>query len=225
MGKEAAIEASIPADNLKIIQQLNHFAVENIKDARRFLVRCNLKFKIDESEFFELNKDSGHQEISQLISILNKGNSIGIISDAGCPGIADPGAKLVEAAHINNIEVIPLVGPSSILLALIASGFNGQSFAFHGYLPRSEEERAKRLLQMENSSRKEHQTQIFMETPYRNEVLFEDVLKHLSSKTQIGVAADLTLPSQYIKSQTIEKWKKETRPSLHKRPAIFLLLA
>lgn len=225
MGSEAAINASLPDNNLKVIQQLNHFAVEHLKDARRFLVRCGLKHKIDESEFLELNKDSGQQELTELLSILKSGNSIGVISDAGCPGIADPGAKLVEAAHLQNIEVVPLVGPSSILLALIASGFNGQSFTFHGYLPRGGEARTKCLQQMENVSRREHQTQIFMETPYRNEVLFEDILKQLSPKTQIGVAVDLTLPTQYIKSKTIEKWKKDNRKSFHKRPAIFLLLA
>ncbi len=224
LGEETNIAASIPSYNIDVIKQLHYFAVEHLKDSRRFLIRCGLKHKINESVFIEFNNKSNLEQLDKIIAILKAGNALGIISDAGCPGIADPGAKIVAAAHRNNIAVEPLVGPSSILLALIASGFNGQSFTFHGYLPREVEKRIKKLQQIELQSAKNKQTQIFMETPYRNEALFNDILKHLSLKTKLSIATDITLPTEYIKSKTIKEWKSDPQPKLHKRPTIFLLL-
>lgn len=225
LGTEVSIEASLPGYNAEVIESLNHFAVEHIKDARRFLVKCNLKHKIDTSEFYELNKKSEQKEIEEILKQLKAGHSVGIISDAGCPGIADPGARLVNLAHENNIQVVPLIGPSSILLAIIASGLNGQSFTFHGYLDRDSNIRGSQIKQLETESRKSKHTQLFMETPYRNESLFEDLMKQLSDETKVCVAADISLPTAYIRTKRVSEWKKLQRPSFQKRPAIFLLLA
>jgi 16S rRNA (cytidine1402-2'-O)-methyltransferase len=225
LGTEASIDASLPSFNTTVIESLSHFAVEHIKDARRFLVKCNLKHKIDASEFYELNKKSEQKEVEEILKQLRAGHSVGVISDAGCPGIADPGARLVDLAHENNFQVVPLVGPSSILLALIASGLNGQSFTFHGYLDRDSNKRSIQLKQLETESRKSKHTQLFMETPYRNESLFEDMVKQLDDHTKVCIAADINLPTAYIRTKKVSEWKKLQRPSLQKRPAIFLLLA
>lgn len=225
LGSEASINASLPSANTEVIAQLNHFAVEHIKEARRLLVKLNLKHKIDESEFYELNKRSEQEDVEIILNQLKAGNSIGIISDAGCPGIADPGARLVDLAHQNNYQVVPLIGPSSILLALIASGFNGQSFTFHGYLDREPFKRAQQIKQLESESRKSQHTQILMETPYRNEALIEDLFKELSGETKVCIAADISLPTEYIRTKKVSEWKKIQRPSFNKRPAIFLIQA
>lgn len=223
LGENASNEASFPNFNKEIIETLNHFAVEHLKDTRRFLVRLGLKHKIDSSIFIEINKNTESQSYLDLIKYLKDGNSVGIISDAGCPGIADPGAKLVALAHQNRIKVAPLIGPSSILLALISSGFNGQSFVFHGYLHREQDKRKAFIAEMEAQMLRTGQTQLFMETPYRNESLFEDLLKVLNNSTLLCIAADLTLPSNSIESRTVSDWKKYNKASLHKRPAIFLI--
>lgn len=220
LGSEGIVNRALPSYNLEVIQMLRHFAVEHVKDCRRFFVRLGLKEKINESEFVELNKRSDENQFEQLTNWLQSGHSVGIISDAGCPGIADPGSRLVQWAHENNILVEPLIGPSSILLALIASGMNGQQFRFHGYLDRESDKRKKQLLQLESEAKKE--TQIFMETPYRNEALMEDLLKHLHPKTSLCVAIDLSLNSEEIRRASIQEWRK-MKIKFHKRPAIFLL--
>lgn len=153
------------------------------------------------------------------------GKSIGLMSEAGCPGVADPGAAVIEMAHAKGIEVVPLVGPSSILLALMASGFNGQCFGFKGYLPIKKGERQRKIKQLYAQSKKERRSQIFIETPYRNMAMLEDLLTQLPNHCRLCVAADISLPSQYIKSQTVAEWKKESLPELHKRPTVFLFLA
>jgi len=158
LGEAASIGNSLPAAHASTIKSINHFAVEHLKNSRRFLVKCGLKAKINQSTFYEINKHSPDETYSRLLKLLKKGESIGIISDAGCPGIADPGTKLVELAHQNEVEVIPLIGPSSILLALIGSGFNGQSFTFHGYLPREKSKRINKLKAMEEESIQSGQT-------------------------------------------------------------------
>lgn len=225
LGSEADTTQSFPPQNRNIIESLNHFAVENIKETRRFLVRLGLKHKIDESEFHTLDKRSNSMSIQPILSALKSGESVGIISDAGCPGIADPGSILVREAHKSNIQVVPLVGPSSILLALIGSGFNGQSFTFHGYLSREKEKRIKKLKEIESSSKSQKQTQIFMETPYRNEALWEDILQALKPSTSVCVAANLTLESEFLRTKSILDWKKGPKPNLHRVPTIFCLFA
>lgn len=225
LGVDADINLSFPSGNKEIIKSIRHFAVEHIKDARRFLVKYGLKEKIDQSTFIELNKRSELENLNELLDFLMNGHSVGIISDAGCPGIADPGAQLVELAHQNKIDVIPLIGPSSILLALISSGFNGQSFTFHGYLDRDQSKRKKTIQELESNSRRNQSTQLFMETPYRNEALFEDLIAELNDKTKLCLAVDISLKSAFIRSKSIRSWKTEKKPSIHKRPAIFLISA
>lgn len=223
LGSEASVSYSIPTENINIIKSLSHFAVENLRESRRFLVKIGLKEKIDQSEFFELNKRSDAQSLSPILEAIKNGHSIGIISDAGCPGIADPGAILVDLAHQHKVKVVPLIGPSSILLALIASGFNGQSFTFHGYLNRDSNARAKELKSLENAVRSKGSTQIFMETPYRNDDLYNALLKNLSGTTKLCIAANISLANEFIQSQSITDWKKRGKFSINKQAAIFLI--
>lgn len=225
LGLEVKVQSAFPSENVNTIEDLSHFAIENIKDARRFLVRIGLKSKIDESEFYDLDKRSTVQDIQPIIERLKAGNSVGIISDAGCPGIADPGSLLVAEAHKNNIPVVPLVGPSSILLALMASGFNGQSFAFKGYLNRDKSQRVKELKEIESLSVRNGETQIFMETPYRNDALWEDLLKNLNPSTKLCIAANVNTPQEFIKTKSIIDWRKSNKVNLSKIPAIFLISA
>lgn len=225
LGAETSIERSIPTENIVIIKSLDAFAVEHLKDSRRFLVRIGLKERIDQSTFFDLNKKSTPEEIDAIISHLKKGNSVGIISDAGCPGIADPGAKLVAQAHRNNIPVVPLIGPSSILLALMASGFNGQSFAFSGYLNREKHLRIKEIKELEQKAKRAQQTQLFMETPYRNDALWQDLMQNLQPSTKLCIAMNISLTNEYIKSNTVANWKKLKTSKFNKLPAIFILSA
>jgi len=172
--------------------------------------------------FHKLDKDTSPEEVAELFSSIPKGEDIGVISEAGCPGIADPGALAVAYAHKNNIEVVPLVGPSSILLALMASGFNGQSFAFHGYLPIEKDLRTAAIKTLEKEALSKRQTQVFMETPYRNNKLLEDILKTCQPETKLCIAADLTSPKQFVKTKKIREWKEQL-PDLNKRPTIFVL--
>lgn len=223
LGKEVSENRSFPSENKEIIASISHFAVENIKDTRQFLVRLGLKSKIDESEFYFLDKKSDWDDIKPMITTLKEGNSVGIISDAGCPGIADPGSLLVKHAHIQGFRAVPLIGPSSILLALMASGFNGQSFTFKGYLKREKATKVKEIREMENTINQNNQTQIFMETPYRNEAMWEDLLSTLRPQTKLCVAANISLPNEYIKTKTVEDWKKSGKQDIAKMPAIFLL--
>jgi 16S rRNA (cytidine1402-2'-O)-methyltransferase len=219
---ESEIESVLPSTNFLIINKLKYFIVENIRTARRFLKKVNHEINIDELVFFELNEHTDKKNLEEFLKPVHEGYDIGIISEAGCPGIADPGADVVKIAHEKNVKVIPLVGPSSILLSLMASGMNGQNFAFHGYLPAKTSERIKTIKEIEKRSVMEKQTQIFIETPYRNTKLFEDLTATLNPSTRLCIAADLTLETEYIQTKTILNWKKQ-KPELNKRPSIFLV--
>jgi len=203
--------------------QIKHYFVENIRTARRFLKALHPSIIIDELEFSEISK---HEEPDTVLlrTWIKSGYKIGIMSESGCPGIADPGAELAAVAHNAGLTVMPLVGPSSILLALMASGLNGQSFAFNGYLPVKEPERSKKIKTLEQTSKKERQTQLFIETPYRNNPLLEDLLKNCEASTRLCIAQNISAPGAYIKTQTIGEWEKN-KPALEKLPAIFLILA
>lgn len=214
----------LPLYNLDIIRSLNTFVVENEKSARKFIKQvCPDKVQSD-LDIYILNKATEPEEMFDLIKLLDKGISFGIISEAGLPAIADPGAQLVKIAQEKRIQVVPLVGPSSILLALMASGMNGQKFAFHGYLPIDKTERKKRLSYLENESAKTGVAQIFMETPYRNNQMVDDLTKILHSDTKICVACHITLDDEDIRTLTIQEWKTE-KYDFHKRPAIFVMQA
>jgi len=219
---DTAISKVLPDYNTTVILSIKHFIVENIRTARRFLKKTEPGIDIDTLTFFTLNKHTSKESISGFLKPLEEGYSVGIISEAGCPAIADPGAEVVSLAQQKNIRVIPLVGPSSIVLALMASGFNGQSFAFHGYLPIDNEERIKTLKIMEQRMYSEDQTQLFIETPYRNNKILDDILRTCKPATKLCIAADITLDSEYIKTLSVLDWKKQ-KPDLSKRPCIFAL--
>jgi len=211
----------LPLTIRKTIEPLTHFIVENEKEARRFIKRIAPQKKQDELVLFPLNKFSNPMELQTYLAPMENGLSMGLLSDAGCPGIADPGAVMVKRAHAKSFIVKPLVGPSSILLAMMASGMNGQSFAFNGYLPIDKQERSRAIKRLEKHSGDYDQTQAFIETPYRNEQLLNDFIKTLSPTTQLSIACDLTLPTEWVKSAPIKQWKK-IKVDLQKRPAIFL---
>ena len=212
----------LPLTVKKIIENSNIFIVENEKSARRFIKQITPKKAQDKLQLFQLNKFTDPLELPLYIAPCLKGESIGLLSDAGCPAVADPGAAIVELAHQNNIEVVPLVGPSSILLALMASGMNGQNFAFNGYLPIDKTERKKHIKTLEKRSKEYNQSQICIETPYRNDNLLKDLEQSLHPETQLCVACDITLPTQYIKTLPVKEWKHKTL-NLHKRPCIFII--
>ncbi|NEV93096.1 SAM-dependent methyltransferase [Psychroflexus sp. YR1-1] len=212
----------LPLSIRKVISEIDHYIVENEKVARHFIKKIvptksqpNLEFKL-------LNKFTSDLEIPEFLSACEEGIHMGLISDAGCPGVADPGAQVVALAHQKDIQVVPLVGPSSILLALMSSGLNGQSFTFHGYLPIDNQERKQFVKKIERASIELNQAQIFIETPYRNNKLLISLISTLQASTRISVAVDLTLSTEFIKTQTAAEWKK-TSIDLHKRPAIFLI--
>ena len=207
--------------SIEVIKGLKVFFVENVKTTRRFISSLKQGIVIDDLKFFEVNKDTSFNTIFDVL--LNLEEDAGIISEAGCAGVADPGGLIVEAGHQLGFTIKPLVGPNSILLALMGSGLNGQSFAFHGYLPIKEEERAAKLRALEKEATQRSQTQIFMETPYRNNQIFQTILKSLNPKTRLCVAADITSETEFIKTMSIEAWRKKKAPDLHKRPAIFLI--
>lgn len=214
-------EIVLPPQIKSVVSQLNVFFVEELRTARRFISSLKLNKVIDDITFYELNKDTPHdQTLSQLKKL--KTNA-GIISEAGCPGIADPGAVAVGFAHQLGHKVVPLVGPSSILMALMASGFNGQSFTFHGYLPIDKPLKIKSLQNLEQTAKKKNQTQIFMETPFRNNQLLEDILQSLNPETLLCIACNVTDEDEFIKTLPIKEWRKSI-PDLHKKPTIFLLL-
>ena len=221
----APLSNVLPDYNFKIIKQIKYFIVENIRTARRFLKQVDRTINIDELTFFELNEHTDKTLLISYIEPIKNNNDIGIISEAGCPAIADPGADIVAIAQEKNIKVIPLVGPSSILLSLMASGFNGQSFAFNGYLPIDKNERTNILKRFEKKIFSEHQTQIFIEAPYRNVQLVDDLCKTLNENIKLCIAVDITSENEVIKTKTIQQWKKnvDSIGSIHKRPAIFLL--
>ncbi|MBV7441400.1 SAM-dependent methyltransferase [Weeksellaceae bacterium TAE3-ERU29] len=214
----------IPPYNLMILEELEYFCVENEKSARRFIKAISPQKKQSELKIEILDKRTPPEEVAKLLKPLKQGHSIGILSEAGMPGIADPGALLVKSAHQNGFEVVPLVGPSSIFLALASSGFNGQSFTFHGYLPIDKRERKNAIKNLENDSLKKGSAEIFIETPYRNNKLLADLITTLSPNTSLCVACDITLPTEFIKSDIIKNWKN-IKEDLHKRPAIFIIQA
>lgn len=214
---------SLPDYMIKQLHQLNYFIAERAKTARHFIKSTQPTKAFSELHFSELNKRTTTEELKEMLNPALEGHDMGLLSEAGCPGVADPGATIVAMAHRKGIKVIPMVGPSSILLALMASGMSGQQFCFHGYLPAKRPELAKRLKQLEQQSRKHRQSQIFIETPYRNGALLEEAFKTLSTGTRFCIAADLTLEEEYVLTQTISQWRKTTLPNLHKRPAIFIL--
>lgn len=210
-----------PPENTNIINSLKYFIVENIRTARRFIRSVSAEAEIDSIQFFTLNKHTDSNEICKYINPAFEGHDIGIISEAGCPGIADPGADIVAIAHKKNIRVIPLIGPSSIFLALMASGFNGQNFAFTGYLP-IKTDRIKAVKHLENLVFSKNQTQIFMETPYRNQKLFEELLKNCSLESKLCIACNIATLGEFIRTMSIKEWKRNV-PDLNKKPTIFIL--
>ncbi len=231
-GKLYLIPVPIAEDTLSVIPQqlmdtirpLTHFVVEDVRTARRFLSSLKIYSSIEALHFQVLNKDTKEAELNQLLKPLSEGIDVGILSESGCPGIADPGALAVKYAHQHKITVVPLVGPSSIVMALMASGLNGQQFAFHGYLPVEAKDAAAKIKELERESKIRNQTQIFIETPYRNTSLFDHLLKHLQSETLLTVAIDITGKNESIQTKTIKQWKasKEAWP---KTPAVFVFLA
>lgn len=214
----------IPSPVFDRLQNITHFAVEEVRTARRYLSRVGLKGKIDGLFFYEINEHSTHKDAEDILKVLLEGNDVALISEAGLPAVADPGALLVGLAHKEDIDVIPYVGPSSLMLALMSSGLNGQSFSFAGYVPVKANERREKLKILERHSAQNNETQIIIETPYRNDSLFADILNTCSAGTRVCVAADITLPTAYIKTKTVSEWKKNMAV-VGKRPCVFLMLA
>ena len=222
---DTPISKVLPSYNKEIILGIRHFIVEELRTARRFLKAVEKSIDIDSLTFYEMGKHADVSRFNQYLEPLRKGQSVGVISEAGCPAVADPGADVVAIAQREGLRVVPLVGPSSILLAVMASGFNGQSFAFHGYLPIDAGARTKRLKQLESRSAAEHQTQLFIETPYRNEKLMADLLATCNPQTRLCIAAGLTTEQEYVRSQSIRDWKKNGLPQISKIPTIFAIYA
>ncbi|MDR1225727.1 MAG: SAM-dependent methyltransferase [Prevotellaceae bacterium] len=212
----------LPQRTVEVVNTIKHFVVENTRSARRFLSALKMAHPIDALSFTELNEHTRPEDVLPLLVPAMSGENIGIISEAGVPAVADPGAALVALAHIKGVQVAPLVGPSSILLALMASGFNGQKFAFSGYLPVKPEDRIRSIKKLEKRSQQEGQTQIFMETPYRNNKLVADLLNTCQPQTKLCLAADITLSTELIATKTVAEWKKNV-PDIGKRPCIFLI--
>lgn len=219
---ETPINNVLPQYNSEIISGIRHFIVEDIRSARRFLRKVDSQFDIDGSQFYELNKHTAPEAVSGYLKPLQAGLPVGVISEAGCPAVADPGADIVAITQRKGLKVVPLVGPSSIILSVMASGFNGQSFAFNGYLPVKPDERAKALRKLEQRVYNENQTQIFIETPYRNGKMVEDILAHCRPQTKLCIAANLTCEDEFAKTRTLKEWKGKL-PDLSKKPCIFLL--
>jgi 16S rRNA (cytidine1402-2'-O)-methyltransferase len=219
---DTTLERVLPPDLTNLISSISVFIVENIRTTRRFLKKVNPAIVIDQLTFFELNQHTDKNDISRYLEPLQQGNDIGIISEAGCPGIADPGAEVVRIAHTKNIQVVPLVGPSSILLALMASGMSGQNFAFNGYLPIKNPEKSLQIKHLEKRMQTEGQTQVFIEAPYRNLQLLDELLRNCESRTLLCIAADITLDTEFIKTKPVSYWKTNI-PDIQKKPAIFMI--
>ena len=228
----------IPQSVLELLPKINHFVVEKFRTVRRYLSNAGLKGKIDSLNFYLLNEHTPKEQVEKYLQILLSGEDVGLISEAGLPAVADPGAYLVELAQRADIEVVPLAGPSSLMMALMASGLNGQCFAFNGYLPVKEPDRSKEIKELERLSAKRGQSQIFIETPYRNERLLADFLQHCAPSTRLTVAADISMPTQFIKTKSIEEWRRIVAKGaagaadtakggfvIGKRPCVFILLA
>ena len=216
------LDRVLPQHNIEIIKEIRHFIVEDVRSARRFLRQADAQFDIDGSTFFELNKHTSPNDIAGYLAPLAQGKPMGVISEAGCPAVADPGADVVAIAQRKGLKVVPLVGPSSIILSVMASGFNGQSFAFHGYLPIKPDERARKLTQLEQRVYSEDQTQLFIETPYRNGKMIEDIIKNCRPQTKLCIAANLTCDDEFVRTRTVKDWRGKA-PDLSKIPCIFLL--
>lgn len=221
---DTPVERVIPAYNIEVIRQLRVFVVEEIRTARRFLRRVDRSFPIDDSTFLEMGKHADPRKFADYLRPLALGQSIGVISEAGCPAVADPGADVVALAQRRGCRVVPLVGPSSMILSVMASGLNGQSFAFNGYLPIDDADRVKRVKQLEQRAHNERQTQLFIETPYRNRKLFDLLVRTLRPQTRLCIAAGITTPDEWIATHTVQEWGKVPLPDLGKVPAIFLFL-
>ena len=214
----------LPEANRRVMAELDYFIVENLRTARRFLSRAALGLQIDTLDLRELNEHTtAGAAVERLLEPLLAGRAAGVVSEAGVPGVADPGALVVEAAHRHGVRVVPLVGPSSIILAMMASGLNGQSFAFNGYLPVKAPERARAVRMLERRAAAEGQSQLFIEAPYRNDKLFAQLLETLAPATRLMVAVDITAPGERILTRTVEEWRRSGRPELNKRPALFAI--
>lgn len=220
---ETSIEQVLPSYNHEVIMGIRHFVVENIRSARRFLRQTDKAFPIDDCTFFEMGKHADERLFSSYLQPLREGKPVGVISEAGCPAVADPGADIVSIAQREGLRVVPLVGPNSMIMAVMSSGLGGQSFAFNGYLPVEPADRAKKLKMLETRAWTEGQTQLFIETPYRNQKMFESLLTALRPQTRLCIAAGITTADEYIRTLPIAKWKSTKLPDLSKVPAIFLI--
>lgn len=219
---DTAVERVLPPYNREVILQIRYFIVEDVRSARRFLKKVDASIDIDKLTFFELNKHTQPEVISGYLQPLVEGHSMGVVSEAGCPAVADPGADVVAIAQRKRLKVVPLVGPSSIILSVMGAGFNGQNFAFNGYLPIDPSERARRIKELENRVYSEDQTQLFIETPYRNRKLLEEILHVCRPQTRLCIAANITCEGEYIRTRTVKEWKGRL-PELNKIPCIFLI--
>ena len=219
---DTPVEQVLPEYNHEIIMGIRHFIVEDVRTARRFLKLVDRSIDIDQLTFYTLNKYTNPDEVASMLRPLEEGSPMGVISEAGCPAVADPGADVVAIAQRKGLQVVPLVGPSSIILAVMGSGFNGQSFAFNGYLPIEPEDRIKTLKKLEQRAYTENQTQLFIETPYRNTKMMADILKACRPQTHLCIAAGLTTKDEYIKTHTVKEWNGKL-PALEKIPCIFLI--
>lgn len=220
---DTTVESVLPSYNSTIIVQIHHFIVEDVRSARRFLKKVDRTIDIDSLTFYTLNKHTSPDDIAGYLRPLEQGEPMGVISEAGCPAVADPGADVVAIAQRKGLKVVPLVGPSSIILSVMASGFNGQSFAFHGYLPIEAGERAKTLKLLEQRVYNEHQTQLFIETPYRNAKMIDDIIHACRPQTKLCIAAGITCADEYIHTHTLKEWRGIKIPDLSKTPCIFLI--
>lgn len=214
----------LPAKELEVIASLDCFVVEELRTARRFLSAAGKRGQVESLELHELNEHTSPEELAKLAAIFEGGRSVGLLSEAGLPAVADPGAGLVEICHQKGIRVVPLVGPSSLMMALMSSGLNGQSFAFRGYLPAKTPERRKALQDIEKLSARLHQSQIFIETPYRNDAMLADILECCNGNTRLCIAVNITAPDEMIRTRSVAQWKKDL-PVIGKRPCVFILLA
>lgn len=212
----------LPLSVKKVIEKTTHFIVENEKSARRFIKKITPRKSQPNLEIYKLDKFTEVLEAQNYLDACLKGENVGLLSEAGVPAVADPGAIIVQLAHQKDIRVVPLVGPSSIIMALMSSGLNGQNFAFNGYLPIDAADRKRKIKELERLSFDKNQSQLFIETPYRNEKMFADLLQSLAADTQLCIAADITLPTEYIRTLSARDWKR-AKPNLHKKPAIFII--
>lgn len=220
---ETPVGQVLPSYNREVIMGIRHFIVENIRTARRFLRQTDREFPIDDSTFFEMGKHADERLFSQYLQPLREGKPVGVISEAGCPAVADPGADIVGIAQREGLRVVPLVGPNSMIMAVMSSGLGGQSFAFNGYLPVDPSDRAKKLKMLESRAWTEGQTQLFIETPYRNHKMFQSLLAALRPQTRLCIAAGITTSDEYIRTLRISEWRGKELPDLSKVPAIFLI--